>query len=70
MGFQSVVFLTSGLEFPHFLKIVVEGLGTTTCLENVVEASKGMLPVKYFHLNKSSFCCQLNSLNIISLSRH
>ena len=31
-------------------------LETTTCLENVVGASKGMLPVKYTCSNKSSIC--------------
>ena len=64
MGFQDVVFLSSGACFyTTFLKHCDRGesLVTTTCLITVVGVIKGMLPVKYFCSNNASFCVNLIS---------
>ena len=59
-GFQDVTFLPSELVFTsHFLgKIMVE-------VNEVNGVSKGILPVKYFHANKYSFC--VSSISLRSL---
>ena len=59
MGFHYVEFLPPPARFcTTFLNKFGRGenLRTTTCLKTVAGVSKGMHPVKYFHLNKASFC--------------
>ena len=58
MGFQDVAFLHSRASFSiTFLKIVVEvkAPGPPHILQLWLGVSKGMLPVKYFRSNKTSF---------------
>ena len=58
MSFQDVVLLSSRASFhTTFLRQYdkCESLGTTTCIKTVVGVSKGMLPVKYFHLQQPLF---------------
>ena len=72
MGFQDVTFLPSRANFsPHFLKIVVEvkASGPPHVLALWLGVSKGMLPVRYFRSNKSSFLCKSNFIEIIWLSQ-
>ena len=40
---------------------------TATCLETVDGSKQGMLPVRYFRSNKSSFLCKSDFIVIISL---
>ena len=66
MGFQDVAFLPYRAHF------------STTCLETVVGASKGMYAVKYFRSNKAFICvsqilwrskdCYKDEVNPASLS--
>ena len=59
IGLQDVAFQPFRASYyTTFLKDcgIGEDIGTVTCPKNVAEISKGMLPVKYLHSNKSSFC--------------
>ena len=61
MGIQDAAFLSSRASFPpYFIKIVDElkVLGQPHILKLWLGVSKGMLPVKYFRSNISSFLCQ------------
>ena len=58
MGFQDVAFLSSRATFlSHFMKLVVEvkASGPLHVIKLWSGVSKGMLPVKYFFSNKTSF---------------
>ena len=60
MGFQDVALLPSRASFyTTFLKHCGRGLGTATCLKTVVGVAVGMLPVKCFRSNISSYCVSL-----------
>ena len=64
ISIQGVALLPPKLVYPPQKKCFTgEGLGTTTCLNTVV-IRNGMLPVKYFHSNKTSFLYQLNFMGI------
>ena len=59
LGFQAVEFPPSPASLPpHFSKIAVEVKASVPAhaLRLWLGVSKGRLPVKYFHSNKSSFC--------------
>ena len=81
MAFQDVAFLFSWDSFStKFLKKCDRGesLRTTACPKTVVGVSKGMIHVKYFRSNKSSFCvcrisltlqgCHKDEVNLATLS--
>ena len=46
-----------------------ESLGTITCRISVVGVNKGMVNEKYFRFYSVSFLCQLNFMDIITLSQ-